>query len=85
VLILAFDYFSACDVGHYGQNCSKQCGHCRNDAPCDSISGNCPDQVGGENNVCDDGFDGPKCESKSRAVEISLNGRNKLLNYRTRT
>ncbi|XP_071501791.1 laminin subunit alpha-2-like [Diadema antillarum] len=32
-----------CDVGYYGPNCTDKC-HCLNDAPCDKITGECPNR-----------------------------------------
>ncbi|XP_071501786.1 uncharacterized protein [Diadema antillarum] len=33
-----------CDVGYYGPDCTDKC-HCLNDAPCDKITGECPNQL----------------------------------------
>ncbi|XP_072179579.1 receptor-type tyrosine-protein phosphatase T-like [Diadema setosum] len=32
-----------CDIGYYGPDCKDKC-HCLNDAPCDKITGECPNQ-----------------------------------------
>ncbi|KAK3106627.1 hypothetical protein FSP39_023983 [Pinctada imbricata] len=45
-----------CDDYKYGDGCNGTCGHCRNNAICDKVSGVCP------NEECKDGFWGNKCK-----------------------
>nr|KAG5709776.1 hypothetical protein BaRGS_032600 [Batillaria attramentaria] len=45
----------ACPQGTWGLNCSKACGSCQKNAPCDPITGRCP-------GACADHFSGDRCE-----------------------
>ena len=44
---------SECLNGNYGQNCSSKCGHCRNNYPCDKLTGACT--------TCAPGYEGLYC------------------------
>lgn len=43
-----------CETGRFGDKCQSNC-HCDEDANCDSVTGECPD------NVCAPGWKGNTC------------------------
>lgn len=47
-------YLTVCDVGMYGDNCSRPCGHCLESVKCHHINGTCI-------NGCDSGYQGSHC------------------------
>ncbi|PVD25283.1 hypothetical protein C0Q70_15783 [Pomacea canaliculata] len=49
-----------CEGGSYGADCNSSCGHCKDNAPCDPISGNCPDG-------CAPGYTGDRCDTECQA------------------
>lgn len=46
---------TGCEMGKYGNNCEKSCGHCVNGTSCNSTTGHCL-------HGCDPGWQGPKCD-----------------------
>lgn len=34
-------HYLGCETGHYGEDCSKKCDHCRNNATCGIQNGEC--------------------------------------------
>ncbi len=48
--------FSDCPDGYHGINCELECGHCFENAPCDVITGVCPE-------VCEEGWGGAHCKN----------------------
>ena len=52
---------SVCDKFRYGQNCSEECGHCKDNKTCNPIDGVC-------NNSCSPGFTGEMCKKGIYAV-----------------
>jgi len=47
-------FYTACDNTTYGDNCSSECGKCKDGAPCNPATGVCPDG-------CDAGYLGELC------------------------
>lgn len=55
--ICCFALVSECAPGHFGMKCSNLCsGHCKNNEPCDHVSGVCP-------SGCQNGFMEEYCNS----------------------
>lgn len=51
--------FKGCDSGHYGENCSSNCDHCKNNATCGIQNGEC------DNNGCaGPRYQPPLCKGK---------------------
>lgn len=57
-VICIFDL--GCNVGFYGEDCSKKCNHCRNNATCRIQNGEC-DDLGCSNK----GYQPPSCQRKT--------------------
>lgn len=41
IFFLKFVLLLGCEVGYYGENCSRTCDHCKNNATCGVESGEC--------------------------------------------
>ena len=46
-----------CANGYYDRNCSKLCGHCKDNSPCNKINGACE-------SGCMPNFQSPMCKGK---------------------
>ncbi|XP_062618974.1 multiple epidermal growth factor-like domains protein 6 [Saccostrea cucullata] len=67
-------YCKACEAGSFGKNCLSECGHCANNATCNSVKGSCPDgncAPGWIHNInrkcnqaCKDGWYGRECKEQ---------------------
>lgn len=56
--VFAIVWFSECDAGFYGVNCSSSCsGNCEDGDPCNKVTGHCDSgcQPGYRNDKCDEG------------------------------
>lgn len=58
-------FFTACEVWTYGENCSKQCGHCFETEQCHHINGTCM-------NGCDSGFHGLLCTDGKHVLIFTI-------------
>ena len=55
MILVPLGCLSECDPGYYGSGCQFNCsGHCVDDEPCESVSGNCM-------NGCQSQFTGDRC------------------------
>lgn len=50
-----------CSDYFFGRDCNKPCGHCRGNAPCDSVTGHCP-------NGCQNHWTGDMCNGMDGTV-----------------
>lgn len=61
-------WFTACDVGTYGENCSTLCGHCFETKQCHHINGTCI-------NGCNSGYHGLLCTDGKHILNFCHNNK----------
>lgn len=55
---------AVCDAGKFGQNCSENCGNCRNGSSCNHVNGSCSEGcLNGFNYTADE-----KCSVRKRIL-----------------
>lgn len=61
-------FFTGCDVGYYGENCSDRCYHCKNNATCGIQHGDCDDS-----GCVNPGKQPPRCKGLKRNRDVKEN------------
>jgi hypothetical protein len=55
-------HFTDCEIGHHGENCTQECGHCTERHECDTTTGACL-------NGCLPNWSGSRCDGQGNAIE----------------